>query len=123
VRVDLVRGGSLWYAWEEPFGFRELTELSPDRVLINGREVPLAPLADGGNYLGVVAAEGPVASSATHEHCDREGVLLRQALPRPTGDEDEDRRQAAALVARLQRHPCVIGFATDPCRPAAPPLP
>lgn len=125
VRVDLIKGGSLWYAWEEMFGFRELSELSADRVRINGREVTLSPLVDGsGNYLGVVSAEGPVATSATHDHCDREGVLLRQALPRPTGDADEDRRQAAALVARLQRHPCVIGFtAADPCRPPGPPLP
>lgn len=111
IRIDLVKGGALWYAWEGELGFRDVKVLAPSRVQINGQSIELKPVSgNAGNYLGIWLAESPIVTDAAHLHCDREGILLRQALPQQVGDSDEDQRQTAALSARLLRHACIVEF-------------
>jgi beta-mannosidase len=129
VLIDLIDGGSLWYRLERTFGFREVGGFRGDTVMLNGREIRLQPVAGHkpeapargsvaggpGNFLGLYPAGGAIDQVGNvYDYCDREGILLQQALPLAPGDHAETLRQVEALVKRLQAHPSILGW----CCPA-----
>jgi hypothetical protein len=64
-----------------------------------------------GNFLGLYPAGPPIDQAGNvYDYCDREGILLYQALPLAAGDHAETLRQAEALVKRLQAHPSILGW-------------
>jgi beta-mannosidase len=116
VLVDLIDGGSLCHRLEQALGFRELHTDRGDHVLINGRGVALQAVAgQQGNSLGIYPAGGPIEQAGNvYDYCDREGILLRQALPLAPGDHEETLRQVEALVKRLQGHPSILEWCCAP---------
>jgi hypothetical protein len=112
VLIDLIDGGSLWYRQEQAFGFREVGGYWGEGITLNGREVRLGPVTGKtGNFLGAYQAGAPIDQPGNvYDYCDREGILLHQALPLAVGDHAESLRQVEALVKRLQAHPSILGW-------------
>jgi hypothetical protein len=119
VLIDLIDGGSLWYRQEQAFGFRDVGGYRGEAVSLNGRDVRLEPVTGPtGNFLGVYPAGAPIDQAGNvYDYCDREGILLYQALPFAAGDHAETLRQVEALVGRLQAHPSILGWSSAGAEP------